>query len=772
MMRYAVEIADALDAAHRHHIVHRDLKPANVMLTRSGVKLLDFGLAKLREPQASTDSDLTPTESAALTGPHTVLGTLQYMAPEQLQGRDVDARADIFAFGAVVYEMATGARAFDGQSRTTIATAILESHPPVVSTRQQLAPAAFDRAIRKCLEKDPDERWQTARDLASELRWIAAERNAVAPAPVISRTRRAFAAPALGLVALVMGGLAWSGLLRPAAVPRHDSVQFTIALPPGEVFPIGAGLPSILAISPDGQQIVYAARRSGGDQLYLRRPRDLTPIPLAGTEGAIGPFFSPDGQWIGFASGGALKKMQVGGAPQVIARAPNLHGASWGPGDTIVYAPEWRDVLFTVPAGGGEPRKLTVLNDQAQEVAHQAPYVLPDGKNVLMVVLTGSQADSGFSGQHVEVFEIATGRRKSLVEGRNPYYVESGHLVFARRDAVFVAPFDLSRLELTGPPVQMLDKVRTDPDDTLFAVSRGGTLVHVSSESNADRGLARVNRQGQSRAFTAHRGSFQHPRISPDATRVAVWDGPSELWIYDVAPGTRTRLRARGSRPIWMPNGRSIMFQAQGRLFSAPVDDSSEAELALAPQEGYLFPLGWSRDGHVLAYSSAVPETGRDIWTLRAGGKPTPLVRTPRDERAAMFSPDGRWIVYAAKEVGRDEQVYVQPYPGPGDRIVVSRDGGIEPVWSPNGREIFYRSVNGRRMMAVDIETTPKVSVGTPHVLFEGPYRLGGSFWSDYDVWPDGNEFLMVTIEDAPPPGIHVFINWISEVRRRIVARE
>jgi serine/threonine-protein kinase len=341
MMRYAVEIADALDAAHRHHIVHRDLKPANVMLTKSGVKLLDFGLAKLREPQASTDPDPTATEPVALTGPHTVLGTLQYMAPEQLQGRDVDARADIFAFGAVVYEMATGAKAFDGQSRTAIATAILESHPPAVSTRQQLAPAAFDRAIRKCLEKDPDERWQTARDLASELRWIAAEGKAVAPAPAIRRSRRAFAAVALGLAAFVMGGIAGWSLLRPAVVAPQDSVQFTISLPPGEVFPIGSGLPSILAISPDGQQIVYAARRSGGDQLYLRRRRDLTPIPLAGTEGAIGPFFSPDGQWIGFASGGVLKKMQVGGgAPQVIARAPNLQGASWGPDDTIVYAPE------------------------------------------------------------------------------------------------------------------------------------------------------------------------------------------------------------------------------------------------------------------------------------------------------------------------------------------------------------------------------------------------------------------------------------------------
>jgi len=357
-----------------------------------------------------------------------------------------------------------------------------------------------------------------------------------------------------------------------------------------------------------------------------------------------------------------------------------------------------------------------------------------------MVVTTG-EGFAGFSWQHVGIVEIATGRRKSLVEGRNPYYLESGHLVFARREAVFVAPFDLSRLELTGPPVQMLDKVRTDPNDTLFAVSRNGTLVHVSPEADVNRGLSRVNRQGQSRAFTGHRGSFQHPRISPDATRVVVWEGPSEFWIYDVAPGTRTRLRARGSRPIWMPNGRSIMFQAQGRLFSAPVDDSREPELVLSPSEGVAFPLAWSRDGRVLVYSNAVPRTGRDIWTLRVGDEPTAFVRTPRDERAAMFSPDGRWVVYAAKEVGRDEEVYLQPYPGPGDRVVVSRDGGIQPVWSPTGREIFYRSVDGRRMIAVDIETTPTVSVGTPHVLFEGAYRLGESFWSDYDVWPDGNEF-------------------------------
>jgi serine/threonine-protein kinase len=547
--------------------------------------------------------------------------------------------------------------------------------------------------------------------------------------------------------------------------PAQDIVRFTVPLGPDESFPIDTGLPSMLAVSSHGHQILYAARQIGGDRLYLRRPQDSAPVALAGTEGAIGPFFSPDGQWIGFASGGELKKLSpAGGKPQTLAEAPTMVGASWGPDDTIVYGPQWTGTLVSVSARGGDARPLTTLDTQAGELAHTAPHILPGGHAVLMAV---TLQDRPF---RVDVLEPATGRRRSLVEGRNPFYLSSGHLVFAREDAVFAAPFDVSRLELTGPAVRVLEGVRVDGNDTHFAVGRDGTLAYVPQVSD-DRELVWVDRRGRSRPVDDRRGPFSHPRISPDGTRV-LFQAAGEFWIHDIVPGTRTRLRARGSRPIWTADGRSIIYQYQGRLYSTPVDDGSEPQLVVSSERGLVFPLAWSRDGRTLVYSNAVPETSRDVWMLIADGRQAPFLATPRDERAAMFSPDGRWVVYAAKDTGREEEVYVQPYPGPGGRVTVSRGGGIEPVWSPTGGEIFYRSLAGRRMLAVEVRTEPTFSVAPPQVLFEGNYPVGSSYWSDYDVTPDGNEFLMVAGPETAPPGLQVVINWLAEVKRRLAAPE
>jgi len=472
-----------------------------------------------------------------------------------------------------------------------------------------------------------------------------------------------------------------------------------------------------------------------------------------------------------------LRKIPLaGGASQVLASAPNFAGATWTTNDTIIYGPDWRDALFAVSADGGEPQPLTTLDAQQNEKEHVSPHLLPTGTHFLMTVGTGNAGGRAVTAQHIQIVDLATGERRTLVDGRNPGYLPSGLLVFARDDALFAAPFDLSSLDVTRPPERILEGIRTDANDTQFALNRAGTLAYIP-RAGGERRLVRVDRQGRREPFAPHQGPFSHPRISPDGIHIVVQAArirasaelAGEFWLYEVARGTRARLRASGSRPIWMPDARSILFNFQGRLYAAPIDDSTEPTLLLAPERGLAFPLAWSRDGRVLIYSNPVPPGGsRDVWMLPTGGKPTPFLTSPRDERSAMFSPDGLWVVYAAKEAGREEEVYVQPYPGPGARVVVSKGGGIEPLWSPTGREIFYRSVDGRRMMAVDVQAKPVFSAGAPRLLFEGPYPLGTSFWSDYDVFPDAEEFLMIGADDVKADELHVAVNWIAEVRQRL----
>ena len=769
-------IADALEAAHEAGIVHRDLKPANIKVTPQGtVKVLDFGLAKVHEARDDGEVTELPTVTSDGTQTGVILGTAAYMSPEQARGQSVDRRTDIWAFGCVLYEMLTGRVAFGGATVSDTIAQVLEREPDWTQLPAS-TPAGIRAILRRCLEKNLKQRFRDIGDVRIALEDAIATAASRPNAPRTEAWRRSlpWLVATTGAVAtLTMAVLLWRADGRGNAQGSADAVvRFTVPLPPGEAFALSPELPVSVAISPDGEQIAYVARGTDGDRILLRRRSDLTAVPLRGTEGASGPFFSPDGQWLGFASGGVLRKISLaGGAPQVLAPAPNLAGATWTMNDSIIYGAAWREALSIVSANGGEPRPLTTLDAQQNEKEHVSPHLLSTGTHLLMTVGTGD-ADArsrAVAAQHIQIVDLATGERRTLVDGRNPVYLPSGHLVFAREDALLAAPFDLATLDVTGPPERIVEGIRTDGNDTHFALDRAGTLAYVPRGFGGDRRILRVDRQGRRQPFAPHQGPFSHPRISPDARHVVV-QAAGEFWVYDVVRGTRTRLRVRGGRPIWMPDGRALLFNSQGRLYTAPLNDSTDPALLLEPERGLAFPLAWSRDGQVLIYSNPVPGTdgSRDVWMLPAGGKPTPFLTSPRDERSAMFSPDGQWVVYAAKEAGREEEVYVQPYPGPGARVVVSKGGGIEPVWSPTGDEIFYRSVDGRRMIAVDVQHTPVFSVGTPRVLFEGPYPLGTSFWSDYDVFPDGKEFLMIAADDVGSEELHVAINWMAEVRQRL----
>jgi serine/threonine-protein kinase len=531
-------------------------------------------------------------------------------------------------------------------------------------------------------------------------------------------------------------------------------------------------MPAVVAISPDGTQIAYTARVAQGTRVFLRQLGGFDSTPVAGSEGGIGPFFSPDGQWLGFASGGALRVVALaGGAARTLAEAPHFLGASWGLDGTIVFSPDYLSGLYTVPARGGPAEQLTTVNQDRGEASHFTPLLLPGGRAVLLSVQRRNAP------AEVHVVDLATGERHALLEGHTPQYLTSGHLMVANGGTLSVAPFDVERLQLTGEPIGALDGVRESNVVAHFAASHNGTLVYAPAEAGRNRRLVWVTREGQVEPAIEESHRFTHPRISPDGSRVVVMagqeTGESEIWVYALSTGARMRLPSRGpvTRPVWEPDGRRVTVTSGAQLVSIPAVGGGESTLVLAPDADatVLFPLAWSRTGGVLAYSRPVATTGRDIWTVQPGEPPTPFVASVRDERSAMFSPDGRWIVYAETEAGRDEQVYVQPHPGPGGRVGISPGGGSEPVWSPTGREIFYRSLDGRRMMAVDMGTTPGFTASVPRQLFEfdGRFRpRPGAFWSNYDVSPDGLRFLMVE-DQAGIENLNVVVGGLATLLNR-----
>jgi serine/threonine protein kinase/Tol biopolymer transport system component len=760
-LEIGAQIAAGLHEAHRAGVIHRDLKPANVMLTRTGARLLDFGLARLR-PAAASPSAATGT---VLTAEHTLAGTIPYMSPEQLLGGDVDSRSDVFSLGVVLYEALTGRRPFNGDAPTAIMAAILERNPSGLSADLPGAPPALERLIRNCLIKDPDVRWQSARDLELELSAMRRTTTAATSPHQPAAPRRWLTI--VGLIALasvVAGGvIAWSAIRK---ANRSEApaplVHFAIQLEDGES--IHEHNSSSVALSADGARIAYAVNTRAGRGLYLRAFDSPSGTLVPGTDRATSPMFSPDGRWLAFESGGALKKVPLdGGAAVRLCDLPYYAGGSWGP-DGIVLAPSFTSGLYRVEASGGRPTRLTTVDESNGERAHVWPQVLPDGR-VLFTVWTGTSFDQA----RIALLTPATGRYDVVLDGGFHGRHAGNRLIFARGNQLFEAPFDPDRDTRAGAPVPLVDGVAGDDGSgvAMFAVDRRGTLAYrPGRQQPVPRSIVEVDQKGARRTVSDGSRAFVALRLSPDERRLAVWieEAVAALWLKDMSRDPLTRLTFSGDDhgPVWSPDGRRIAYESgrasTHRIFVRAVDVPGE-DRQVTSGDHHHYLNDWSPDGASLLYTEFHPETGADLWLVNADGppRPRPFRATPFAEKQATFSPDGRWIAYVANDSDVNE-VYVQSTAGGGDRTQISSGGGDEPAWSRKGDRLYYRT--GPRMMTVPVTTGESFSAGRPEPLFEGMYHYNVSPNRTYDVTSDGR-FIMVALPDpsSTPRAVNVILN-------------
>ena len=760
VLKYGAQMADALDKAHQHGVVHRDLKPDNVMLTKSGIKLLDFGLAKpvLGAVGVASSGAATMTHSP-LTTEGTLVGTFQYMAPEQLEGQEADARSDIFGLGCVLYEMVTGRRAFEGKSTAKVVAAIMTTEPAPMTALSPLTPAPLERAVKKCLAKDPEERWQSAGDLSSELRWIAesgSESGMAIPAPVRSQ-RKLLRWVAIALVAAA-GILTGFLLRRPAAQPV---LRMAVNLPPSSS--LVQGQPAVL--SPDGQMVVMTLTDvDGKGKFWTRSLSSDTAQPMAETEGAVSPFWSPDSQYIGFfAADGKLRKISAagGGHAEAVGSIPwAVYGGTWNREGMIVFSSGHLG-LYQISASGGTAVKVPIA--EKDQAAYRWPSFMPDGKRVLV---TNESLGGIFA------VSLATGQVQLVLPGENSpaQYVEPGYLLFLRGGILLAQPFDAGSLRTTGSAQSVAESVSTG---TSFSVSRNGLLLYqTASEAQ----LTWVDPDGKKISTVGDPGYLSSPYLSPDGRYAMVTVLPpgqknQKLWLYDLNQGTASPFTFGNGDdlyPTWSPDSRQVAFAStrggsQEDIYVKPVGGGSSEQLVLG-DEGNKEPDRWSADGRYILFDYTSTKTkATDIWALPMFGdhKPFPVVQGPEIDYYGMFSPDGKWVAYESDESGRGE-IYVVPFPGPGGKWQVSTRGGLQPLWPP-GKELLYWGVDSR-MFAVEYATQgPNFIAGKSRVLF------GGRSWASaagFDVSRNDKRWLFALPVGEPNASpLILTTNWTAMLK-------
>jgi len=777
VIRYAVDIADALEHAHRRGFIHRDLKPANVMVTKSGAVLLDFGLARPVFVDAAAPVSAVDTQDLTLAG--SLKGTLPYMAPEQLEGREADTRTDIFAFGAVLYEMTTGRQPFAAGGHAAVIAAILASDPAPMDCAREPVPPSLERVVRKCLAKDPDERWQNAHDLKTALQWVS---HAVEPSDSVPtrwlagagrRERLAWSVAGVSLL-VAIAAMGWSRIADRSRTRGDPApVTFSVAAPEKAALFPGGG---VMAVSPDGRHLAFIATPAGGKPLVWIRPLiSAAARPLLRTAGASQPFWSPDSKFVGFFADGKLKTAAIAsGEVQTLCDARGTAG-TWSQSGVILFKPEASSSIERVPADGGAPMVAVGPDSSRGERYILWPHFLPDGRHFLYMVIATEPDVTGIYAASVDGRE----RRRVLGDESQAFYVWPGYLLFRRETTVYAQRFDLTSLRVWGDAIPLVDNVGFNfaTRRGIFSASNTGVLAYKTTE---DSELGWFDRRGNPLGTIEPAGKYSDPAISPDGRTIAVARldrqlGTDDIWLIDVRSGVGTQFTfdpGRDRAPVWSPGGDRIAFAARRgpmeEIFVKSSTSGSSEELLFSPGRA-VHPVNWSRGRDLLLFVLADEQRHFDLWTLLIPEhRAFPVQEQPASENIGELSPDGRWLAYDSNE-GGEYAVYVRPFPGPSDqRRRISERGGIEPKWRKDGTELFYLGAD-QRLMAATVRTGSNFDHDPPRALFETGtvgQHLGMVGRNQYDVAPDGERFLVNRPGRQSSTPITVVLNWPALLSR------